>query len=91
MLPDYAKPAIAPQVCGCASQLTIMPGPAWAGRGGYNFLSRLSPSFPAMSWDPTQYLKFAGERLRPALDLLTRIRETVKWADVVKRPGAKVD
>lgn len=26
-----------------------------------------------MSWDPTQYLKFAGERLRPALDLLTRI------------------
>lgn len=26
-----------------------------------------------MSWDPTQYLKFAGERLRPAVDLLTRI------------------
>lgn len=26
-----------------------------------------------MSWDPTQYLKFAGERLRPALDLLSRI------------------
>jgi trans-aconitate 2-methyltransferase len=26
-----------------------------------------------MSWDPTQYLKFAGERLRPALDLLVRI------------------
>ena len=26
-----------------------------------------------MSWDPTQYLKFAGERLRPALDLLARI------------------
>lgn len=26
-----------------------------------------------MSWDPTQYLKFAGERLRPAIDLLTRI------------------
>lgn len=24
-------------------------------------------------WDPTQYLKFAGERLRPALDLLARI------------------
>lgn len=27
----------------------------------------------AMSWDPAQYLKFAGERLRPALDLLARI------------------
>lgn len=26
-----------------------------------------------MGWDPTQYLKFAGERLRPAIDLLTRI------------------
>ncbi len=26
-----------------------------------------------MSWDPAQYLKFAGERLRPALDLLARI------------------
>ena len=26
-----------------------------------------------MTWDPTQYLKFAGERLRPALDLLARI------------------
>jgi trans-aconitate 2-methyltransferase len=26
-----------------------------------------------MSWDPTQYLKFAGERLRPAIDLLMRI------------------
>jgi trans-aconitate 2-methyltransferase len=26
-----------------------------------------------MSWDPSQYLKFAGERLRPALDLLSRI------------------
>ena len=29
-----------------------------------------------MSWDPTQYLKFAGERLRPALDLLARIPST---------------
>ena len=29
-----------------------------------------------MSWDPTQYLKFAGERLRPALDLLARIPAT---------------
>lgn len=26
-----------------------------------------------MSWDPTQYLKYSGERLRPALDLLARI------------------
>lgn len=26
-----------------------------------------------MSWNPQQYLKFAGERLRPALDLLARI------------------
>jgi trans-aconitate 2-methyltransferase len=25
------------------------------------------------AWDPTQYLKFAGERLRPALDLLARV------------------
>ena len=26
-----------------------------------------------MSWDPAQYLKFSGERMRPALDLLARI------------------
>ncbi len=26
-----------------------------------------------MSWDPSQYLKFAGERIHPALDLLARI------------------
>jgi len=26
-----------------------------------------------MTWDPTQYLKFAGERLRPAIDLLARV------------------
>lgn len=26
-----------------------------------------------MGWDPSQYLKFAGERLRPAIDLLQRI------------------
>lgn len=26
-----------------------------------------------MSWDPAQYLKFAGHRLRPAVDLLNRI------------------
>jgi trans-aconitate 2-methyltransferase len=29
-----------------------------------------------MGWDPSQYLKFAGERLRPALDLLARIPAT---------------
>lgn len=29
-----------------------------------------------MSWDPTQYLKFAGERLRPAIDLLARVPAT---------------
>jgi trans-aconitate 2-methyltransferase len=27
----------------------------------------------AVAWDPSQYLKFAGQRLRPALDLLARI------------------
>jgi trans-aconitate 2-methyltransferase len=26
-----------------------------------------------MTWDPAQYLKYSGERLRPALDLLARI------------------
>jgi trans-aconitate 2-methyltransferase len=26
-----------------------------------------------MSWDPAQYLKYAGERLRPALDLIARV------------------
>jgi trans-aconitate 2-methyltransferase len=26
-----------------------------------------------MSWDPGQYLKFAGERMRPAVDLLARV------------------
>jgi trans-aconitate 2-methyltransferase len=26
-----------------------------------------------MSWDPAQYLKYASERLRPALDLLARL------------------
>jgi trans-aconitate 2-methyltransferase len=36
-----------------------------------------------MSWDPAQYLKFAGERLRPALDLLARIPAT--------HPAAVVD
>jgi len=27
-----------------------------------------------MSWDPQQYLKFGGERLRPAVDLLSRVQ-----------------
>jgi len=26
-----------------------------------------------MSWDPAQYLKFSGERMRPAVDLLARV------------------
>jgi trans-aconitate 2-methyltransferase len=26
-----------------------------------------------MSWDPAQYLRYGGERLRPALDLLTTV------------------
>lgn len=35
-----------------------------------------------MSWDPAQYLKFASERLRPALDLLARV-DTEAPASVV--------
>ncbi|MCW5771733.1 MAG: methyltransferase domain-containing protein [Rhodospirillaceae bacterium] len=35
------------------------------------------------SWDPSQYLKFADHRTRPALDLLARIR--------AEAPGAVVD
>jgi trans-aconitate 2-methyltransferase len=35
-----------------------------------------------VSWDPTQYLKFVGERMRPAVDLLARI-ETTSVATVV--------
>ncbi|MDH4093504.1 MAG: methyltransferase domain-containing protein [Betaproteobacteria bacterium] len=35
-----------------------------------------------MSWDPAQYLRFAGERMRPAVDLLARIG-TVSPASVV--------
>ena len=26
-----------------------------------------------MAWDPAQYLKFAGPRLRPAIDLIDHI------------------
>ena len=29
-----------------------------------------------MEWDPAQYAKFPGHRIRPALDLLTRIPPT---------------
>src|SRR5215831_17701299 len=36
-----------------------------------------------MSWDPAQYLKYSGERLRPALDLMARID--------VEAPGTVVD
>lgn len=36
-----------------------------------------------MSWDPAQYLRFAGERLRPAVDLLARIEAGA--------PGSVVD
>jgi trans-aconitate 2-methyltransferase len=30
---------------------------------------------PTMSWDPRQYLKYSGERLRPGFDLLAQIDE----------------
>jgi trans-aconitate 2-methyltransferase len=36
-----------------------------------------------MSWDPAQYLRFSGERLRPAVDLLARIE--------AEAPAAVVD
>ena len=29
-----------------------------------------------MTWEPTQYLKYSSERLRPALDLMARIAQT---------------
>ena len=34
-----------------------------------------------MAWDPAQYLKFAGPRLRPAVDLLQHIHERRAVAD----------
>ena len=36
-----------------------------------------------MSWDPAQYLKYASERLRPALDLMARVS--------IEAPGTIVD
>lgn len=36
-----------------------------------------------MSWDPTQYLKFAGERLRPAIDLLARVPLAAPQNDIL--------
>ncbi len=39
-----------------------------------------------MAWDPAQYLKFAGPRLRPALDLLQRI--DVEAPEIVYDLGA---
>src|SRR5262245_38696367 len=36
----------------------------------------------SMPWDPAQYLKFAGHRLRPAIDLLNRI-DLAQPAEVV--------
>ena len=44
-----------------------MPGGTEPGQAGP---SRPAPFAP---WDPTQYLRFADERLRPALDLLARV------------------
>ena len=41
------------------------------------------PEYAAgVAWDPAQYLKFAGHRLRPAIDLLGRI-DAEKPAEVV--------
>ena len=36
-----------------------------------------------MTWDPSQYLKFAAPRLRPAIDLLARVQ--------LESPGEVVD
>jgi trans-aconitate 2-methyltransferase len=37
------------------------------------FLQEKQAKGPAMVWDPQQYLKFSGHRLRPAVDLLMRV------------------
>src|ERR1700722_5683867 len=39
----------------------------------YDRANRQQEWLGAMAWDPAQYLKFAGPRLRPALDLLAHI------------------
>ncbi len=41
-----------------------------------------------MSWDPAQYLKFAGERMRPAVDLLARVAAEAPQAVVDLGCGA---
>jgi trans-aconitate 2-methyltransferase len=42
-----------------------------------------STDVSASTWDPTQYLRFGGERLRPALDLLAQVK--------IERPRFVVD
>ena len=39
-----------------------------------------------MAWDPAQYLKFAGPRLRPALDLLQRIDVEAPASSTISAP-----
>jgi len=41
-----------------------------------------------MSWDPAQYLRFSGERMRPAVDLLARIGDAAPAAVVDLGCGA---